>query len=609
MAQLNVPFHILLEELDFSGGERWYFLKRFRREGITFTTKILPVLWKGTLACIENRRFDPRFFMFAGGFPFNWKEPSLRKLRLDILELANGSKEPYVLYRLSQLCQYTYKLALPFTNEQLKDASDTFVATNTQVGELEVDPDYLDGLRKWIETKFRSLTQYTVDDVIVHARDGSGNVSGTPLGVSPRAHKDCLEATSPAAFNAFKGVFRSRSTDVSTGLPLPIRVKDSYVFEPTTIAFVPKDSRGPRTIGMEDPYLIKLQMGFHDFVKPHLESVTRGRIQFTDQYIMQELARVASISKEKSTLDLKEASDRHAYRVASHLYRNFPFVHYALTRFRSRNIRLQGQAKVHQEGRTTLISLNCVSGMGSGLTFPLMAWSIYSTICYYVKRYRGIDITSLVYVYGDDVVVPTPHYTDAVDALEKIGFVINKTKSFYKGGFRESCGGDYYFGNIVTPERLKLTFSKVTCKGTTITLDEQAIIKLERHCRRLVLAGLRKLADYYYTAIESWLGGPLPKSASDKVPYLIRLDRFHSYTPDHTGHYGYVKGYTVSPVNVKTIRPGLNRSLKSHLTSMTGVSWEDQLFPEGCSLFGIDASRYRIKLTPVTIPAIELLSQ
>jgi hypothetical protein len=244
--------------------------------------------------------------------------------------------------------------------------------------------------------------------------------------------------------------------------------------------------------------------------------------------------------------------------------------------------------------------------MGSGLTFPLMAWSIYATICFYIQCFRKTDVSREVYVYGDDVIVPTRFYQDAITALNKIGFKVNTSKSFMKGGFRESCGGDYYFGNIVTPERLKLTFSRISSKGTTLTLDEQAIIKLERHCRRLVLAGLLKLADYYYDAIELWLGKPLPKSANDKVPYLIRLTRDALYEPDATGHYGYVSGYSVVSQHVKTTKSGFNRAFKSHLLSLVGVSWENTVFPGSSSPLGTDASRYRIKLVQVEIPAIEL---
>lgn len=571
----NVPFDLLLSELDIGSGERRYFLRRFSREGISFTTKILPVLWKGCLKCIEERRFDPGFFMYRGGYPFNWKDPLLRKLRLGLEDLARGVDNPVLVYQLSQLCQYTYKLALPSSDQQLVEAADKFMATNAEVGKFRPDYQWLGKLRSWIETRFRYLLSKTADDFIGMSRDGSGNVAQNYLGFAPRVFKDTLDGICPEVFRSFSGIYRSRSTDLQTGKRVPIRIRKSYSPTPTAISFVPKDSRGPRTIGVEDFFLLKAQMGFHDFIKPILETLSHGRIQFTDQSLMQAKAEEASKDKRFSTLDLEEASDRHGFKVARFLYTSFPCVRFALSRFRNKTAALHiGSSGM---GGRREFGLNAVAGMGSGLTFPLMAWTIYSAVCHYVEEIYHDDISSDVYVYGDDVIVPSKYYDDARKALEKVGLKVNASKSFMKGWFRESCGGDYFRGNTVTPVRLKLTFSDIACKGVTLFCDEQAVIRLERHCRELVRAGFYRLSDYYYNVIERATESVLPVSSNYQAPYLIRYRWDAHYVPDDTGHYGYTSGLKVVPATYQIPNTSLNRAFRSHLASLAEVSWERTL--------------------------------
>jgi len=68
------------------------------------------------------------------------------------------------------------------------------------------------------------------------------------------------------------------------------------------------------------------------------------------------------------------------------------------------------------------------------------------------------DILSLrgeVRVYGDDLIVPVDYVRSVIDVLELLGFKVNTGKSFWNGKFRESCGGDYYDGEDVTPVRVR----------------------------------------------------------------------------------------------------------------------------------------------------------
>jgi hypothetical protein len=56
-----------------------------------------------------------------------------------------------------------------------------------------------------------------------------------------------------------------------------------------------------------------------------------------------------------------------------------------------------------------------------------------------------------VYVYGDDIVIPTQHVDYVCEYLESFGLRVNRNKSFANSHFRESCGADFFAGQAVKP--------------------------------------------------------------------------------------------------------------------------------------------------------------
>ena len=101
--------------------------------------------------------------------------------------------------------------------------------------------------------------------------------------------------------------------------------------------------------------------------------------------------------------------------------------------------------------------------MGSALCFPVEAM-VFSTIILTaiaverrvpMDRAFLIEMRGKVRVYGDDIVVPVDCVQRVIQFLELFGLVVNMDKSFWNGKFRESCGGDYYCGEWVTPIRLR----------------------------------------------------------------------------------------------------------------------------------------------------------
>jgi len=155
------------------------------------------------------------------------------------------------------------------------------------------------------------------------------------------------------------------------------------------------------------------------------------------------LARQGSIDGSLATLDLSKASDSISLDLVRELV---PSGLYRLLEL----IRSPRMTVLSQE-----ISLKMISTMGNGFTFPLMT-IIFLSLVYANRRvnhhgprlYLNPKVTA---VFGDDIVVPTCEVPGLINILELSGFTVNTAKTFAEGPFRESCGGDYFEGVMITP--------------------------------------------------------------------------------------------------------------------------------------------------------------
>jgi len=153
------------------------------------------------------------------------------------------------------------------------------------------------------------------------------------------------------------------------------------------------------------------------------------------------LARVGSSTGRLATLDLESASDSISLKMLRWLLpRTFLSV---LETLRCSSTQLP---------TGEVVGLNMVSTMGNGYTFPLQTM-IFTAVVVAVYRYFGIPFVSrgpvesrTLGVFGDDIIVDTSVQRHVVRALELLGFVVNRDKSFVEGPFRESCGADFFNG-------------------------------------------------------------------------------------------------------------------------------------------------------------------
>ncbi len=195
---------------------------------------------------------------------------------------------------------------------------------------------------------------------------------------------------------------------------------------------VPKSATSLRACAKEASVNGYYQLGVGSFLKGCLRKA--GLDLFEGQEIHREMARIASLNGDFATVDLTSASDTLASSLVKLVLPPDWFEH--LDRLRS------PFTKVGQKW----YRLEKFSSMGNGYTFELETLIFYAII----KALRpelsaGVNL----FVYGDDIIVPTESARDVVAALKYFGFTPNTKKTFLEGNFRESCGGDFFNGTSV----------------------------------------------------------------------------------------------------------------------------------------------------------------
>jgi len=225
---------------------------------------------------------------------------------------------------------------------------------------------------------------------------------------------------------------------------------------PARLAFVPKTSKTDRTICVE-PVLNALgQKGIGAYMKDRLGQYG---VNLRDQSVNQEYAKRGSIDGSLATVDLSSASDTVSYALVMSLLPGGWFE--LLDRFRSERVEHEG----------TVIELEKFSSMGNAYTFELESMIFYAlalAVCDSLEllgrpifeKGRLVHCAPGVSVYGDDIIVPTSAVPLLYETLNWCGFTVNTAKSFSTGGFRESCGADWFFGFDVRPWYLKSEVSE-----------------------------------------------------------------------------------------------------------------------------------------------------
>jgi len=431
-------------------------------EGMSFLTKSLPKLGKALDDGLNVQRFTP-----VSGFRTQkgWSTPAFLQAYFNRVFGRDGLllEEPDVdaIKHLRQVLFFAYKLELPYSAETEKSVLDSFVATEEELKELVIDADD--------------------NDVNLAARITAGIFSGfNPKDILPR-HGPGAVATGERLEQKWEF---SRLYDqihqyypyydyyiVGRGNELIDRREwyrrlDRLQAGQAKVVLVPKDSRGPRLISAEPLEYQWIQQGLgRKFVQlfEGENPLTKGQVNFTRQDINQQLATSSSTDRRFATLDLKDASDRVSLQLVRRIFGLCPEIVRALEAARTTETVLPDGRVVHLEK---------YAPMGSALCFPVEAycfWVLMVSAMVNTTRMPLRMVCKRIFVYGDDLIVPTDWAPRCIQVLEKVGLRVNLTKSCIHGFFRESCGTDAFKGVNITPIRLKKLWSGRPGDGTAMT--------------------------------------------------------------------------------------------------------------------------------------------
>jgi hypothetical protein len=457
--------------------------RRVDNEGLSFLTIALPSLGKALDTFHStNEWVSPESFKTdEDGIPIFLG----KAIRLAI----DGNSVAVDCIR--QLTYVFYKLEVKYDEERISEFLDQFVRTDRDLADTDFDsvvpltsPAFaeLSGKSGWsittgaIVSEMRGLISKILrnkDPMEIRPCHGSGATAcHTPN--HDKWHKLRYYAKLDAVFD-YSTYFYFSPTHLADDLEV---LENSELRQPEArVCLVPKDSRGPRVISCEPAELMYIQQGLmrslYEIIENH--PLTRGRVNFSDQGINRELAFIASKTGRQATLDLKDASDRVSRELVKRVFPEDWFT--CLDACRSENTILPDDR---------VVELNKFAPMGSSCCFPVEAlvfWACAVATLRIVRRIKylkqledGEGFITLtpgalrrlnrnesmegkylpnVYVYGDDIICNTGHAALVIEGLEAVGLIVNRSKSYVAGPFRESCGGDYHNGCDVTPVRVR----------------------------------------------------------------------------------------------------------------------------------------------------------
>lgn len=612
----NLDLSLLMSELASDCGldsdTTQYCIRRLKNEGYKFWSCTLPGFSKYILRSIEAGYLLPKSCFtsieWKGTLPRYFRGLILQMFRYDSSSgryVSRSDSDALALWQIRQFCEYLYKLQMPFSEEEMVAAEKRFCETEATLDEA-LDYRFLDRVKNTFEYLFPELLcEASTPFKEFSAEAGPGTFSGgnTWKGLYETDKKVFKEYPSGAFVSApggtvFSPDYVNKKVNSNYGdiekYPWYVRKDVDYSYPPSfahfkkaltptlswckpyvskdpdysEVLFVPKDSRGPRVIVREPFSKLRADSVYFKWLVKNLEKKTDYRVNFADQTKNRDLAKQASKDKTFATLDLKDASDRVRADVCEYVFASSP----AMMFFFRRRVK---NAKLPVSGR--LFPLRKLAGMGSYLTFSTMSLLIYVTSVRSVfDRFGGSlsldEIKRDIYVYGDDVIVPSGWYSAVISGLERVGLLVNVDKSFLNSNFRESCGGDYLNGEDVSPVRLKLTSCQLIYKNGKLVLEQntkgqrsQFYLNLERHARELIKNGMLSSAELIYKCLERWLG-PLPVGSGDH-PYFCRYsNRSVPYECDETGLSRKISVWTCVPAVFSEVHgldtsPAIYRSL------------------------------------------------
>ena len=434
---------------------------------------------------------------------------------------------------LRQLLLFCYKASVTHDKETTEKAFRSFLETNSAVGSFgaglaRVSPRLLNSVRRHVHSVLYRLRPQAI--VPGH---GPGAVTTSK---EEWLHRyDTIETIYPFSdwFCMQNIHHQARWEDLIFGAHIEAK-----------LIAVPKDTRGPRLICVHPAEAIWIQQGLRRELEKTM-SIPRtakgpwphGHVHFDDQSVNGRVALLSSRSRRYATLDMKEASDRISEPLVQILFGRY-YKYFGCCRAQKFRIPVLGTL------RNLVGDIYSYAPMGNATTFPVQSL-VFWAICVSSLQLRGFHQPGAVFVFGDDIIIPSECAQFIIDDLESFGLLVNRTKSFWRGAFRESCGVDAFNGVDVTPVRWKTTID-AECVRDLQSLSDIAL--------RLRIAGYEEAASMAYSILTDRLRSAAPvkryKGVRRPDGVMVKDRRFLSLPLTNNVNHGGIAEYVRSESQV-----------------------------------------------------------
>ena len=487
-------------------------VSRIESEGEGFLTLTLPRLLKDLDSCLELGNFDSTAWL---GFKRRLGLPVfLRGFLSQIFdvhtgELMEGWYPWKAIMGLRQFLASFGKIKELADSDKCELAINQYRLTDEEMGNVCVPSDMMDAVRATFFTLYRKgirKTEEAIEFLELVPQHGNGSVAD---GVKPnsRWHLETWHDRLEPVFPYFH--YAVSSPSFIEGEYTQTQFLNPGEEHPVKVVLVPKTAKTPRVIAMEPTCMQFMQQALMKTLVRTVPKDSFGMVLFKDQSQNRALAWKGATRGTLATLDLSEASDRVALSVVQELTRNFPVFLEGIEACRSKYAKLPDGS---------MIRLNKFASMGSALCFPIEAMVFSAIVITGVLQARRIPVSRQsisrlvgeVSVYGDDIICPVDSVPRVIELLEAFGLKINYNKSFWRGIFRESCGGEYYGERDITPvrvrERLPETLSNAKAFLSSVSTRNQ-----------FFALGFYNAVEYYDSILDPIFELPYIPNGSEKM--------------------------------------------------------------------------------------------
>jgi len=494
-------------------------LRRFEHEGMSFLTITLPSLDEALVQGLTEGRITPSMFVGFQPIKRGGKLPALLSgFFMRVFELDGSLKdEPCIdsIRAIRQVARTFKKVELPCSSARVKQAFERYRSNDESIDGTASDPCVLRSVAGYLWSDLEELSGelYCSQGIF-----GSGATAERVAFNERHSIKQWPKRSEPWFPVAFHSSHREDDYESFAG----IEFVDEMGELPVRVVQVPKTLKTPRIISVEPSYMMLMQQSIAKPLMAYLESerFQYNSIRFSDQSVNREMARIGSMAGSLATIDLKDASDLVSNDLVKSIFSVCPTFLELIQGCRSTRAQLPDNS---------VITLRKFASQGSALCFPIEAMVFFTIVLYSGVRQSGrrlsrkllSEIAANVSVYGDDIIVPTAMAAGVMDDLEAFGLKVNHSKSFMTGFFRESCGGDYYKGEDITPAYIR------QWDFTGNTRDPGVLLAYASLSNQLYMKGLWHASQYIRDHIQRRYG---PIQSSTRPVGVVTFASVHNNT-------------------------------------------------------------------------------